>query len=155
MYLWAKMKLTMMLAAAVLLAIVATSVAVAGDPPKSPATQPATLPATKDVLQPVRDQLAAIRARIDAAGHGRINNQPAVVDAGFAYLAEQIRDETVAKFNPRAGFTHYGVSRDDKGDTYLLVERVDGERGGLNLRYDPATRTITSAKYWGVRAPQQ
>jgi hypothetical protein len=98
--------------------------------------------------------LAGVATYAAAAGNGRIMDQPAVVDAGFAYLAEQLRDETVAKFNPLAGFTHYCVSRDGNGDTYLLVERVDGERGGLNLRYDPATRTITSAKYWGVRAPQ-
>jgi hypothetical protein len=117
------------------------------------ATPPATQAASaEEILKAARQTLAANRKKIEDAGNGRGANDPAVVDAGFEYMAAHRDDATVAEFDPLSGFTHYTVSKNNlTGETYLLVERIDGQRGGLNLQYDPTSNTITNVKYWGVK----
>jgi hypothetical protein len=77
------------------------------------------------------------------------------VAVAFAWLEGHLADPEVAKYAPEAGFTHVTVSRmsGEKDDIWVLIETAalpPGFNGGLNVRFNPKTDTVSEVKHWGA-----
>jgi len=109
-------------------------------------------------------RLRAIKLLCDLKGNSRFaagmkkDDAAQAVAVAFSWLEGHLADPEVAKYAPEAGFTHMTLSRmsDDNRGIWVLIETSalpPAFNGGLNIRFDPKTGTVTKVKQWGsVRA---
>jgi hypothetical protein len=113
-----------------------------------------------EASNPIPVRIRAYKLLCDRAGHGKISPDVRKEDAAgavakaFAWLEAHHADAEVAKFSPQSGFTHYTVSHrsGDADGIWILIETVSlppGFSGGLNIRFDLKSKTVTSCDRWG------
>lgn len=106
---------------------------------------------------------ATVRVRaqhilVELKHNGRVKAQQRdVMLAGLRYLEETDSASVDKLLSFR--FTHYCVSSQGANNPVFLIESLPGPmanggiarhpNGGLNMTYDPKTRTITSVEAWG------